>query len=296
MNLPIEEYIQQQRELINDTIKQYIDRYKAKWEDVIIKPVGYAIEGGKRYRGILLLESAGICTSSYKQFLRASVGIELLHSASLIVDDLPCMDNALIRKGKPTVHRVFGEDIAQLVVTQSWSMGKQVIFQDIAEKQLAGKVTIESLVRTEGTVYEFINKLITGQYLDIKKQKTDKELMRCLYLKNSLFHLALIIPAIALNKQEIKPLLDEIGVDMSVAYQLFDDIRDIEGDPKITGKETGKDVDKLTSIKAFGLERVKEELHKRIKRMKTKARQLERITKKETRLEEMITYMLTKPS
>ncbi len=239
-------------ELINKSIEYNLNESSPKRFN---KAADYIVfSNGHRYRSLIGLEIYEIFECDGSEFLESIVGIEFIHHASMICDDLPCMDNAAIRKGKAAVHCVFGEDIAILASLYLWGKGRQLIY-DNACKHLRG---INEIGEVELIAYNAVNGMLKGQELDLKKEKSEEELIESIYQKNRLFHLACILPAYLLRKKEHLELLSSMGEDLSIGYQLFDDLRDAE---------ENLDKDRKNSVYKFGINRVKQEVIKRKERI-----------------------------
>ncbi len=287
------DYIQEQKDIINKWIKSYLEEnFSSKFLESAIYTI---YPEGHRYRSLVGLEIYKMLNGDQSKFLKGIVGIEFIHHASLVFDDLPCMDNASFRKGKPTAHVKFGEDIAILGGLYLWNKGKKLMNENAREHL----INIEEIDLIESVIYNAVNGMLMGQELDLNKEKNDRQLLESMYEKNRLFHLACVLPAYLLDKKEyLNPLeeigrtLDEIGVNLSIGYQLFDDLRDIEGKEKITGKPVSLDVDKRTSVYRFGVDKVKEELNQRKEKIIKNIRKI----KTNSNLEGVIEHILSTPS
>lgn len=258
------DYIKNQKIIINKAIEKNLNQvFFSKFKHhkaaiYILYPEGH------RYRSIIGLEIYKMLGGNKLDFLKCAVGIECIHHASLVFDDLPCMDDSNTRKGKTTAHIKFGEGIAILGGLYLWNIGRRLVYNN-AREHLKDINEIDQVTKL---VCNSINGMLTGQEMDLKKKKTDKELKESIFQKNRLFHLACVLPPYFLKKkQHLNPLsevgrtLDEVGVNLSVGYQLFDDLRDIEGNPKIIGKAIDSDVD--SSARRFGVSKVRKELDER---------------------------------
>ena len=287
------EYIHNQIKIINTAIKEHI---RVDKNLKFLEASKYTIyPEGHRYRSIIGLEFYNLLGGKQSNFIKGVVGIECIHHASLIFDDLPCMDNSPMRKGKPTTHIKYGEDTAILSGLYLWELGRRFISENIRSHLNQPKDIDEA----ELLVHRTIVGMLHGQELDLRKHKSNEELKESIYQKNRMFHLACVLPAYLLQKKEyVDPLneignvLDEVGVCLSIGYQLFDDIRDVEGIPEVIGKPVGLDVDKDTSVKLYGLEGVKQQLAENLQRIKENLSKMESGSK----LEEIVEYILTKPS
>lgn len=288
----VDSYIQEQKELINKSIEFHLNEpFKSKFKESATYTV---YPEGHRYRSLVGLEVYQMLKGNQKKFLKGVVGIEFIHHASLVFDDLPCMDNSNMRKNKPTSHIKFGEDIAILGGIYLLNKGINLIY-DNAREHFDNFKEIDWVV---SLVYNATNGMLIGQELDLKKKKTNEELEKSIYQKNRLFHLACVLPAYFLKKKEyLNPLedigrtLDEVGINLAIGYQLFDDLRDIEKS-EITGKPVKVDKDKSTSIYRFGIDKVKQEIKERKEKIIENIRKIQSNSK----LEDIIEHILTTPS
>ena len=215
--------------------------------------------GGKRIRPFLMFESAKICgATNTEEFLDIAIAIEMIHTYSLIHDDLPSMDNDDLRRGKPTCHKVFGEAIAILAGDGLLTYA----FEKISSSQLQAEKlikVIKTLARNTG-----INGMVAGQAGDIlaekegsfndiqfiHENKTTKFIQACCEIG------AILADA---TDKEINAL-KEYGYNIGMAFQIWDDVLDVIGDTAKLGKTTGKDIkqNKLTYPAIYGLEKSKE--------------------------------------
>lgn len=286
-------YIDDQIKVINAAIERYI---RADGNSKFLEAGRYTIwPEGHRYRSLVGLEIYKMLGGNQFRFLKGVVGIEAIHHASLVFDDLPCMDNSPTRKGKPTTHIEYGEDIAILSGLYLWELGRHLVYDNTCEHLDKP----EDVDEVESLIHQTIVGLLHGQEIDLQKHKSDDDLRESIYQKNRMFHFACVLPAYLLQKKEyIDPLsaigniLDEVGVHLSVGYQLFDDLRDVEGVPEVIGKPVGLDVNKETSVKRYGINGVKQQLAERIQRIKENLRKIE----PNSRLESIVEHILTKQS
>lgn len=288
----VKKYIQQQIKLINKSIKFYLkESFSSKFNESATYTV---YPEGHRYRSLVGLEVYQMLEGNQLNFLKGVVGIEFIHHASLVFDDLPCMDNSNIRKNKPTAHIKFGEDIAILGGIYLLNKGINLIY-DNAREHLDNFKEVDSVV---SLVHNTIGGMLIGQELDLKKRKTNEELEKSIYQKNRLFHLACILPAYFLDKKkylnplnEIGRTLDEVGINLAIGYQLFDDLRDISK-TEITGKPIQVDAKKNISVYRFGIDKVKKEITEKKEIIIKNIRKIEY----NSRLENIINHILTTPS
>jgi len=228
-------------------IEQALDRYlppENTYPEKIHQAVRYSIfAGGKRIRPILMLASYEIFRSDYERVLAFACALEMIHTYSLIHDDLPAMDDDDFRRGKPTSHKVFGEATAIL----AGDALQAEAFRLMAEAGIKEGLEPERVI---WAIYELANSaglsgLVSGQIMDLEKQGkkyTEKELEFIHRHKTaSLIRASIKIGAIlaGAEKKEIKAL-EEFGERIGLAFQIMDDILDIVGGEKL-GKPIGSD-------------------------------------------------------
>jgi len=214
--------------------------------------------GGKRLRPILCLAGAEAVGASPETAIPAALALEMIHTYSLIHDDLPSMDNDDLRRGKPTSHKVFGEALAimagdGLLTEGLWFLaraGLQGLIQP--DRALAA---LEIIARASGK-----EGMIAGQVVDLESEgrEVDESLVRFIHRHKSgaLIEAAVTSGAVlgGGNKSQIKAL-ERYGQSIGLAFQITDDILDIEGDPEQMGKKPGVDQarGKATYPRAVGL-------------------------------------------
>jgi geranylgeranyl pyrophosphate synthase len=223
----------------------------------------YALQGGgKRIRPRLFTGALETCALKARlNFDAPALALELIHTYSLIHDDLPAMDDDDLRRGKPTLHKVYDEATAILV-----GDGLQArAFELLAD---APGLSAEQKVRMIKVLAEAsgFNGMVGGQYIDITstgKALTLEELRAMHMLKTgALIRASLALGGIAAGATEEQlAALDEYGTHIGLAFQVVDDILDVEGDTETLGKTQGKDADadKATYVKLMGLEGAKAE-------------------------------------
>jgi len=231
--------------------------------DVPPEPIHRAIRysvfaGGKRLRPILTLLSAAACGGRYKDAIVPACAVEMVHTYSLIHDDLPAMDDDDLRRGKPTNHKVFGEAMAILAGDALLTLAFETIARRTPKKEMVAAL-IEELSRSSGTLG-----MVGGQVMDLKGENTaaDKNLVGELHrLKTALLikaSLTLGAIAVAAGNDKIEALA-VFGENLGLAFQIVDDIMDIEGSTEEAGKAVRKDSDrgKMTYPAAYGIEGAK---------------------------------------
>ena len=215
------------------------------------------LAGGKRIRPILVLEFCRICGGDWQKALPFAAAIEMIHTYSLIHDDLPCMDNDDYRRGKLTNHKVFGE--AQAVLAGDALL--TAAFDTAASAEAEPGVIVKVVQILAGAAGE--KGMVGGQVLDIDgehKQLTEDQVHTIHRLKTgALISAACRMGAAAGGASDVqmsaaKDYAEAIGL----AFQIRDDMLDVVGDAKKLGKATGMDVNKNTFASLYGIERCKE--------------------------------------
>ncbi len=201
--------------------------------------VAYSLEnGGKRIRPILLLAAAELYRPIDERALQVACALELVHTATLMLDDLPSMDDAAFRRGKPANHRVFGESTTILAALSLWSEAVRLL------GAAGGDAVADIVQETAEAVGQ--RGLARGQYLDLAsfgKPQTRADLDECAYFKTAvLFKNALRLGAyVGGAPEEERAALSSFGEDFGYAFQIRDDLLDAEATCEETGKDAGAD-------------------------------------------------------
>ncbi|MGQ9618200.1 MAG: polyprenyl synthetase family protein [Candidatus Aminicenantia bacterium] len=223
---------------------------------ILCEAMRYGIcNGGKRIRPILTLAVARVFNGKEDKVLPAACAIEFVHSSSLILDDLPCMDNALMRRGKETCHRVFGEEIAILAAFGLLNHAFYLL-TSLREKGVKNKVIVNLISILTDSIGA--NGLIAGQTIDLTTKKpVNFEILEYMHSKKTgaLFQASAMFGAILSNAQEHEiEAIKKYSKNLGLAFQIKDDILDTEGDPKKMGKERGKDKRETNFVSFSGIE------------------------------------------
>ena len=253
--MSIEEY----KKSIDKELKLYFeDKIKySEEEKIIYEAMSYSTNiGGKRIRPILFMATHNIFSNSEIP-IGIPCAIEMIHTYSLIHDDLPCMDNDDLRRGKPTNHKVYGENIAVLAGDALLNEA-MILLMDFSIKN--GK---DALVAAREIAYAAgADGMIGGQVVDIinEGKRISKEELNYMHLKKTgeLIRSSIVAGAILAeaDKSEID-LLNKFGMNLGLAFQIKDDILDVTGDVEKLGKNTLADVNKSNFITMYGLEECK---------------------------------------
>ena len=198
--------------------------------------------GGKKIRSKILIDIGSLLSIDYKTLIAIGAAVECIHAYSLIHDDLPCMDNDKIRRGKPSTHIKFGESTAVLAGNSLLTLAFEILSSPTLKVSDIIKVNlIKKLSECSGHLG-----IAGGQFLDLsyEKKKTSKNKIIEMEIKKTgkLFSFCCMAPAIIKKKnaKEIKSF-ENIGSDIGLLFQIADDLIDFKGDSKKAGKKTGKD-------------------------------------------------------
>ena len=234
------------RKIAEDTnlfLKKYI---KKQNNSNLMSAMKYGLfPGGKKIRSKVLIDIGFIFSIDYKTLIALGAAVECIHAYSLIHDDLPCMDDDKIRRGKPSTHIKYGESTAVLAGNSLLTMAFEIL-------------TSNNLKLTDKVKVDLINKLSEcsghlgiagGQYLDLsyEKKKISKNKIIQMEIKKTgkIFSFCCAAPAIIKRKKitEIKTL-EIIGSQIGLVFQIADDLIDFKGNSKLVGKKTQKDYKK----------------------------------------------------
>jgi geranylgeranyl diphosphate synthase type II len=216
------------------------------------------LAGGKRIRPVLALATARAAGVKPESVLPAAAAIELIHTYSLIHDDLPAMDDDELRRGRPTSHVVYGENVAILAGDALFAEALRLI----CERQKGGREhvleALTELARATG-----VEGMVGGQYVDVTEEDLDADGLRRLHaLKTGrLIAASVRIPLILANVGEPETITyRRFAEELGVLFQIVDDILDVTGSEEELGKPRGSDErhGKLTYVSLFGLDRARD--------------------------------------
>ena len=198
--------------------------------------------GGKKIRSKILVDIGSLLSVDYKNLIIIGAAVECIHAYTLIHDDLPCMDDDKIRRGKPSTHVKFGESTAVLAGNSLQTLACEIIASSNLNINEKIKINlIKKLSECSGHLG-----IAGGQYLDLsyEKKKISKKKIIEMEIKKTgkLFSFCCAVPAIIKNEsnKEIN-FFENIGSNIGLLFQIADDLIDFKGDTKIAGKKTGKD-------------------------------------------------------
>jgi geranylgeranyl diphosphate synthase type II len=255
----LKEYLAGQKTVIDQALARYLPG-EENYPPMIFQAVRYSLlAGGKRLRPILCLAAAESVGGTCGPILPVACAIELIHTYSLIHDDLPAMDNDDYRRGRLTSHKVFGEDVAILagdaLLTEA--------FRLMTRRDLMPGLPPERLLDVIGEIANAAGwfGMVGGQVLDIRSEGewVDLEtLQRIHHLKTGMMiRVSLRAGAILAGASDEQiEWLSNYGEQVGLAYQIVDDILNVEGDRTLLGKETGSDAarGKITFPAVLGVE------------------------------------------
>ena len=246
-------YLKEKKGIIDEALDRYLPG-EENYPPVIFKAIRYSLfAGGKRIRPILCLASAeavgGGSEESLQSILPVACALEFIHTYSLIHDDLPAMDNDDYRRGKPTNHKVFGEDIAILAGDALLTAA----FHLMSRWDLMGDVLPENLLAvihdiTEAAGY---SGMVGGQVVDLQSEGKEGDLETLRYIHSrktgAMITASVRAGALLFDRRDACPTknelhaLSEYGRHIGLAFQIADDILNVEGDRELLGKGTGSD-------------------------------------------------------
>jgi geranylgeranyl diphosphate synthase type II len=262
--MDLKAYLSERRALVDRSLNAYLPECEGPL-DQIVKAMRYSLfAGGKRVRPILCMAGAEAVGGQAHDVLPVACALEMIHTYSLIHDDLPAMDDDDLRRGRPTNHKVFGEAMALLagdgLLTEAFRM--------FSHPDLGVKVSHSGIVRAVGVLAMAAGcqGMVGGQAVDMEvggKTEVDGPLLEFMHTHKTG---ALIEASVALGallgggEERDVELLSLYGRKIGLAFQIADDILDVEGDSETMGKRVGSDarMKKVTFPKVFGMTRSRE--------------------------------------
>lgn len=257
MNL--KEYIEIRLKEINENIEEIFEKDniagRFNIENNFIEMLKYPLEaGGKRLRPIITCLTSELFEGDYKKAIIPAISLELIHTYSLVHDDLPSMDNDSLRRGKPTAHVKFGEANAILIGDGLLTHAFQIL-----SKSKVSDSTLRKLLYEISFAAGF-NGMVMGQFIDLyyEEKNIDFETLKILHAKKTgaMIRGAARVGAISSEKNNIDiENITKYGEAVGLAFQIWDDVLDVISDSETLGKTAGKDEKegKLTYVKQFGL-------------------------------------------
>ena len=231
------------KKIVIDTnifLKSFIKQQK---KTDLIFPMQYGLfPGGKKIRSKILLDLGSLFNVNYKTLIKIGAAVECIHAYSLIHDDLPCMDNDNLRRGKPTTHIKFGESTAVLAGNSLLTMSFEILSDP--KLMITDKIKVDLIKKlSECSGHSGIAE---GQYLDLnfENKKISQKKIKDMEIKKTgkLFSFCCMVPAIIKNKNvDTIKFFEKIGSEIGLLFQIVDDLIDYRGNTKRVGKKTKKD-------------------------------------------------------
>jgi len=247
-------------DIIEHALVKLIPNVNSRYSN-LREAMSYSVSaGGKRLRPALTMEFCRVCGGFEQLAVNYACAVEFIHTYSLIHDDLPCLDNDDLRRGKPSCHKVYGEDIALL----AGDALQPLAFSAIALAPLKDKQN----VRAAAILAEYcgINGMVGGQTVDINSESRvadfqDIELMHSLKT-GALIKAACVLGCIAAEAYDKIPIAEAYANAIGKAFQIRDDILDVVGNEQQLGKPIGSDAqqNKTTYVTLYGVEQAEKDV------------------------------------
>lgn len=250
----------------------------------LLKPMRYGLlPGGKKIRSKLIFDIGKIFNVDYKKLIYLSAAVECIHAYSLIHDDLPCMDNDSLRRGKPSTHKKFGESTAILAGNSLLTIAFEILSHKNFNVNEKIKVNLIHLIsKTSGH-----SGIAGGQYSDLnfEHKKIPLKKIKEMQIKKTgkLFSFCCLAPVLVSKKIKYSNSFDKLGSDIGLLFQIVDDLIDYKGNSKNVGKKTKKDIKKgkATLISLLGYkntikysEKLKKDIFKKVDKFGKNAKDL----------------------
>jgi geranylgeranyl diphosphate synthase type II len=287
----LKEYLAARAAEVDAALDAFLPKAKEK-PATIHAAMRYSVfAGGKRLRPILCLAAAEACGGDSESAMPPACAVEILHTYSLVHDDLPCMDDDDLRRGRPTCHNVYGEGMAVLTGDALLTEAFLILAQTSPAKRYPGGSYVAELALTGGST-----RLIGGQVMDLEgegKKLTKAQLVKIHESKTAaLLTTSIRLGAMTANATEKQlEALTVFGHALGLAFQVIDDILDVTQSTEVLGKTAGKDaaVEKATYPAILGLEKSRKEAAKLTKEA---MEALKPFGRKAARLQEIAEYLL----
>ena len=236
----------------NNFLKKFFLKQK---KSNLIAPMRYGMfPGGKKIRSKIIIDIGKIFNLDYKKLIQVAAAVECIHAYSLIHDDLPCMDNDNLRRGKLSTHKKYGESTAILAGNSLLTIAFEILSDEKFNINISTRIKlINSISKCSGH-----SGIAGGQYLDLNFEKKSISIknIESMQIKKTgrLFSFCCMAPAIMANKLNNLKKMEKIGEKIGLLFQIVDDLIDLKGTSKKAGKKTKKDMKKgkATLIRALG--------------------------------------------
>ena len=223
-------------------LKKYLKQQK---KTDLLKAMRYGLlPGGKKIRSKILIDVGKIFNINYNVLIQIGAAVECIHAYSLIHDDLPCMDNDNLRRGRLSTHKKFGEFTAILAGNSLLTLALEILTDNNLKINNKSKVYLASFI-SKSSGHEGI---AGGQYYDLSFEKKKISLTKILNMQinktGKLFSFCCAAPLLILSKKKELSRFNKIGEDIGLLFQITDDLIDFRGHKKLAGKKTRKDLTK----------------------------------------------------
>jgi geranylgeranyl pyrophosphate synthase len=239
--------------LVENQLPQILPKQNEK-QRLVQTALHYAVSGGHRWRPLVVMATYHAAGRNVEDVIESACAIELVHCCTLIIDDLPCVDNASIRRGKECCHRIYGEAVTIYASHLLFALAERLACENACHLGVSPDPIRDHF-------YSLRQRLINSQQLELNLTKgvlqpSETTLTRFYDLKSSPFFsagwLAVMLAGVA---RSVRHRLLRYVRYMGIAYQLVDDILDVKGSPHQIGKSIGMDRGKVNIVSALGLER-----------------------------------------
>jgi len=257
------EKMQAYQSLIEESLPKYLPATDTPWATTA-RAMAYACEGGgKRLRPVLMMAFADLCGGDAKSVLPFACALEMIHSSSLVHDDLPCMDNSPLRRGKPSVHVEFGEDMALLAGDSLLNRAYEVMLDPAS----APEIPVDARLRAAFVIAQAtgIDGMMGGQTMDLESEhkRIDAETLETLQRGKTaaLLRAACAAGAILAGADDARvAAASDYGETLGLCFQIVDDLLDVTATAEQLGKPVGLDAghDKATYVTLLGLTAARE--------------------------------------
>ena len=271
LDLGFTERLSQVRASIEKRLDELLSESRNERDLVALAMRESTLAPGKRMRPILLILIADGLGHRSNCALDLGCAVELIHAASLVLDDMPCMDNASLRRGRPTVHLKFGEDVAILTAVALLSRAFGVI---ASISELAPAIRTQLVELAANAVG--MKGLVSGQFQDLRdgqRSRSPEQIALTNTLKTGVLFGAIVDMAwlISNSDERVRAVLQNFALELGQAFQMYDDLCDNCPD---SGKDQGKDVGKSTFVSIYGVDKVREQLYTHLANAERNLRQV----------------------
>ena len=236
----------------NNFLKKYL---KSQKNTDLMVPMKYGLlPGGKKIRSKILIDVGKIFNTKYNTLIQIGAAVECIHAYSLIHDDLPCMDNDNLRRGKLSTHKKFGESTAILAGNSLLTVAFEILGRNSFKLNNNLKIKLITLL-SECSGHSGV---AGGQFSDLNFEKKKVPLKKIIEMQikktGKLFSFCCVVPLIISKKIKFYKKFDKIGSNIGLLFQIADDLIDYKGNTKKVGKKTNKDkkIGKATLISLLG--------------------------------------------